>query len=161
MANDDVAKLFEETSKFFTDKPKYVISFFDIKQLEIGDFCDDYGRIRLVTLFGDSHGNLAWHTNSYSDGSGTYDVMRFETIYHSIGDAKEALKKKILDCDDWVYSRAVEKAEEYGIELPKDRLEKFYSARIERENLEVEKLKEQIAERTERTKEYKSKYEKL
>lgn len=79
--------------------------------------------LKLLTLFGDSKGNLAWSLNSYSDGSGYSITVVPCTSYEAA--IRETKKRFALHESDVLDPKSrfepsrkwLEQAEEYGIEM--------------------------------------------
>lgn len=85
---------------------------------------DDYGRARdqkLVTLFGESNGDLSWRVNEYSDGSGSYPatILLFETEQECRDELRARFVAAVADwrsgTDDW---QRKERATRWASELP-------------------------------------------
>ena len=118
--------------------------------IKFGDTKSEYSRdkLKLLTLFGNTEGNLEWGLNCYSDGSGSN-----ETVVPCISEdeAKIVLKdfmyKYCTETNgnkDWTPSlEAIKKAQSFGAEIPEELI-----ANVKAKELESLKKSEEKAEET-------------
>jgi len=141
----------ETLINFLTGKIKYVV-IFDCTNAGIYDFIeffnfkDHFGNIKLISLFGDSEGDLTYKINSYNDGSGGYSQVYFFT---NKKEAKEKLQELILDAN--ISNFIIKLAEEYNLKLDEEKLQKYKQKQMEsinsdikRKLFEAEKLKKEL-----------------
>lgn len=128
----------------------FVIQEYDgikIKDRSVIDETDDYGKVRgmkLLTLFGQTNGDLGWRLNAYSDGSGyTKEVYPCFSEEDANEIAKGLVKKSIDEIKDpsCVRDSTIKDAKRFGIEVP---------AHIESAILEIKRKR--IAERRQKAK---------
>lgn len=88
---------------------------------------NDYGRrtgeLKLLSLFGDSRGNLAWRRNHYRDGSGSWVVCEpFPSEDQAIAHARQLLLSRLTakDTQDHHLKDIIENCERYGFEVPSE-----------------------------------------
>lgn len=92
---------------------------------------NDYGRrageLKLLSLFGDSKGNLAWRRNHYRDGSGSWVVCEpFPSEAQAIEHAKRLLLSRLTakDTQDHHLKDIIENCERYGFDVPSEARER-------------------------------------
>lgn len=119
------------------------------------EFCNasnQYDRpraLKLLTLFGDSQGNLSWRLNRYSDGSGSggTDVFPARSMEEAVEFIKDYITKQAAETverpRDWVVSTA----EKYSIPLPEGYINKFNANAAESILKTISESKDQIAKR--------------
>lgn len=113
-------KVLRQLEDFINGNVKWVIidgwrpSLDNIEKLKYQD------KIRLISLYGRSNGDIGWRINSYSDVSGNeYDCFLF-TDYEI---ARTELKKILLNKNINEYD--IEEAQKHNIELPAEKIEQF------------------------------------
>lgn len=87
---------------------------------------NDYGRrtgeLKLLSLFGDSKGNLAWRRNYYSDGSSSswHVCEPFPSKEQAIARARELLQSRFeaKDTQDHHLKDLIENCDRYGFDVP-------------------------------------------
>ena len=132
-----------------------VISYSGVDICPIKDFyeSDSHGRnLKLVTLFGDSKGNLIWEINQYKDGSGSDKTIVPCLCYE---EALECVQKQIDEGAGkkiWVYE-AIEAAKKYKLKISNSVVVNEYNRRIkinkneiDEKNKYISKMDEEIAE---------------
>jgi uncharacterized membrane-anchored protein YhcB (DUF1043 family) len=114
---------------------------FDDLNLYDNDYYGYVDRIKLISLLGDSKGNLSYKINHYSDGSGVgYSIYPFCEEHEAIEKLKElTLSKK------YITEKFIETAEKYNIQLDEDLLAEYYNKQKEVTLKEIEKTKETLA----------------
>ncbi len=130
-------------------------------KIEGAEQTDDYGRNtlgqKLLTLYGDSNGNLVWRINQYRDGSGSH--WRTVIPCSSMDEAKLELENFIQELVNEEKPRGsiIEVAKKYDIKLPKDYIEAVIKAEtadlfiaIDRKGKEIRGLREKISKREKR-----------
>lgn len=104
----------------------------------------DYGKRdkKLLTLFGDSEGNLAWRLNAYSDGSGSYsDVIPCLSHEEAVEKVTTALYARMVE----VATRSLaEHAVEQGVPLPEGYMERVEKAERKDAEGKIAKLHQEI-----------------
>jgi len=142
------------THFIFIDSGRYEIKEFN-ESIELSDRYDR-NKFKLLTLYGNSKGNLSWGINEYSDGSGSnkpvYPCISKEdaeskvlVIYHEL---LSKLDPKVLD---YTFTNTVNSALELGIPL-KEIISQAYEQRKEvqrKENIviinkQIEEFKKQL-----------------
>lgn len=101
---------------------------------------------KLLTLFGDSNGNLEWKLNEYKDGSGCGTVFCWwATSYeNAISQLTELLN---IEFQDDVYKEGIIKsAEKYGIEVPANYREGVKQLKIKSLSAQVKELEKKLAD---------------
>ena len=88
----------------------------------------EYGRfdsLRLLSVFGNTEGDLCYRMNQYRDGSGSWsDIHPFSTKEEALSFLKEQFDEKIkIRLTD----KLVKLSKEYGFEIPNDIMEKYKS----------------------------------
>lgn len=140
---------------FISDKPKWVFISgwdWDIHELNKELKLDDYGDIkfRLLSLYGDTEGNITWKTNVCGDGSGSgsCNLLFFDDYNKAISHAQTYLDniKKYRDYD-------IEKAKRLGLKLDSEKLnakkledKKYIENRINEINKEMLKCKKELSD---------------
>jgi hypothetical protein len=138
-------KALRRLDDFIDGKIQFVV-FFGYLETYISPIKDFYesdlnGRnLKLVTLFGDSKGDLIWKINQYKDGSGGYTTI-IPCLNHE--EALECVQKQI---DEWAgngnrVSEAIEAAKKYKLKIPS-------SVVIEHYRKQIEGIKKEIGEST-------------
>jgi hypothetical protein len=136
----------------------------EIKSFEEACVCADrYNRgTKLLTLFGDSKGDLAWHLNTYSDGSGSSQEV---TLCQSIEEAQ----RKGQAQTDWIIGgclnrmqaddkserergayhlmSAVQQAQAHGFEVAPEVAKRDAELRIDAVRKEVDRASQELAAR--------------
>lgn len=110
------------------------------------------GKIKLVTLFGDSAGNLEWNINRYTDGSGFGECVAF--FCQSEEEAKNRaaeiiamrLKQTLAEAKGRYLGDLIESAERIGIEVEEQYLQAHRAASIEQAKKEHQELVKKTAE---------------
>ncbi|MEQ1969731.1 hypothetical protein ABLA30_22840 [Xenorhabdus nematophila] len=90
----------------------------DIKNNSYGD--RRYTGLRLLSLFGDSNGNVAYKINRYSDGSGSYDDVVF---FNDINPAREYVKNIVLNRINSLNLSSVRNLQSMGITFTQNELD--------------------------------------
>lgn len=113
-------KVLRQLEDFISGNVKWIIidgwrtSLDNIEKLKYED------KIRLISLYGHSNGDIGWRINSYNDGSGgEYDCFLF-TDYEM---ARTELKKILLNKNINEYD--IKEAQKHNIELPAEKIEQF------------------------------------
>lgn len=105
--------------------PPTIVSFEDAKT---DDATDKRDKLKLLTLFGRTNGNLEWGLNRYSDGSGpdatVFPCTSYDEAVEVAGKLFAEHAEKALAPDNRTYPRRdwVEQASEYGITMTPDYL---------------------------------------
>lgn len=85
------------------------------------DQCKYERKLRLLSLYGDSKGDLQWHLSYYSDGSGTTRrVYPFISLEAAETKAKELVESLAIATDQHPQERVIRGAKLFGVTLPKD-----------------------------------------
>ena len=109
---------------------------------------DNYSRIRnthkLLTLFGNSQGNLSWGLNEYKDGSGSNTEV-IPCI--SLEDAKEKAQQwlDVLDPEQHPSKETILFAKEYGLKLPDWYVPKYKNRNDEYNKRSLKELEEKLS----------------
>lgn len=100
------------------------------------------GKLKLVTLFGRTSGDLKWKVNSYPDGSGSFSTdVRF---FKSEEDAKEAISMEI-NSKEVLYIRHVLAAKELGIQLDAEKIKPLIVQLEDKKAKQLARIHEQFA----------------
>jgi hypothetical protein len=109
--------------------------------------------LRLLTLFGDTKGDLQWRINRYSDGSGSSNIEVFPC--HNEEEAIAIVRQLYTDAvavwreqDKKHYGRAIEwstKCPEGWVTVPDDIREYLADAKQQARQAELEKARENLA----------------
>lgn len=111
------------------------------------------GKLKLLTLFGKTDGNLQWNLNQYSDGSGScnnvYPFCSYEEAYEK---AKELIikkldfyfDKKIDDFSIWSFERLLKSAKKIKMKIDKKYLVLYKEMKLSEIKKEKVKLNEKI-----------------
>ena len=110
-------------------------------------------KLRLLTLFGDTKGDLQWRINRYSDGSGSSNIEVFPC--HNEEEAIDIVRQLYADAvavwreqEKKHYGRAIEwsqKCPEGWIVVPDDIREYLATAKQQARQAELEKARENLA----------------
>lgn len=111
--------------------------------------CAKIESLRLVSLFGSSKGDLSFHLNRYSDGSGGWEeIVPCRSYDEALAEAQKRLDELAyryvngdrpgLDLDEW--------AQIEGIRIPEDALRKQDAKREERRNKRIAELEKQLSD---------------
>ena len=123
---------FDRLVDFMSGNCKYVvklgwspkISLFD-KEL-IDNWEGRFDAIRLVSVFGDSDGNVKYRLNQYKDGSGSWEeIVPFGTHEQAVEYFRDFIFNKALE--KGVTYDMIKISEEYGFDLPIDAMRDFYN----------------------------------
>jgi uncharacterized coiled-coil protein SlyX len=109
---------------------------------------DDTRRdLKLLTLFGDSKGNLNWKLNYYRDGSGNSTIVHLATSEEeAIKLCKEVCEKRIFETEKYPRESIIVEAEKYGVIVPTEYREKAMKAKKDSLKSELEKTLKRIEE---------------
>lgn len=115
---------------FISGDIKYVVKegYYDVEILEYDSIITtkEYGRfesLKLVSVFGESNGNLHYQVNRWSDGSGHWD-----TIYpcKTMEEALNLLKEKFnIKLEKGLTESLLKVAEKYNIPIALDKMEEY------------------------------------
>ncbi len=104
-------------------------------------------KLKLLTLFGDSKGNLEWNLNWYKDGSGSN-----ETVHPccSLEEAKAVAQSHVDDIlSRWQNScqvqSALKAAQQYGLAFPQEAIERLRDEQRQEAVKQVEKCRNELA----------------
>lgn len=101
-----------------------------LKVVKINDTVSEYGdgkMLRLLTLFGDSKGNLAWQLNRYRDGSGCdTEIFPVTSEAAAISLIKERILSDANDSIDNPKESVIKSAAKFGVDLPAGYSNLFY-----------------------------------
>jgi hypothetical protein len=156
----DILKAFKMVSCVLTDKFRYIISDCfspDIKKFNfLEDVCyfDSYycekqfEDLRLLSLFGNSKGDLFYKINKYNDGSGS-DTKIF--LFKTLKEAKEKLKelyenKKSYD------DETIEIYKKHNLTFNKEKLKKYKQEQINFQKELIEQTKKQLNDQVKKLK---------
>ena len=103
-----------------------VVGSWDLKILTLKETISKYGRypqqLRLLGLFGDAEGNLAWRLNEYQDGSGSWtEVIPCKSYEDALEEARRCTDNMVADAmsDGKVGNdRVIEAAKKYNLHIP-------------------------------------------
>lgn len=97
----------------------------------------DKKKLKLLTLYGDSKGDLNWQLSSYSDGSGSgsWTVIPCVSYEHAKAEAQRAVDEKV---EEWrLYGKpywlsyTIDAADKYDLTIPDDVRAAYHGHRIE------------------------------
>lgn len=103
-------------------------------------------RFKLLTLFGDTNGNLEWNLNAYVDGSGYWETIIPCISYNQ---AVEELKKYIENetrKKDYPEKRIIDAAVKYNIHIDENYINIYKANLISSKNKQIDGLNHQINE---------------
>ena len=130
-----------------TYSPPEIIAF---EEAKTNDARSRRDKLKLLTLFGRTNGDLEWGLNRYSDGSGINTTVTPCTSYN---DAVKAIKElftvhenKAIDSNDRTApnQKWVTRAEEYGIEMSPEYLQQLKERTAAAKQAEITKLESQL-----------------
>ena len=152
---------------FLSDEDKWVVSCYynrwyverfdkdGLDKLEKIDGDSVLGRnfryLRLLSLYGDSEGNLQWRINAYADGSGSDKDVAF---FRKKESALEFLQKK-LDKRESYCGELIDTAKRLGLVLDENKIQKYKYERQESIKKHIDNLKGQIDSENKRLEEIK------
>lgn len=115
------------------------------------EVCDyDKRKLKLLTLFGDSKGDLSWNLSMYSDGSGSRKTVIPCTSYEQAVDELQ----EFLDSLENIYSyRAIEAQEKYGVKIKQELLDRFYEEKKKNVQERRDQLKKDLDKMNQQLKE--------
>ena len=103
-----------------------------IKILDFNDTEAEYARNcekRLLSLYGNSNGDLSWKLNRYSDGSGTWATVVPCTSYEmAFEEAQKCLDESLLEASNYSSFYLINSAKKYGLNIPEEFIEKYRNA---------------------------------
>lgn len=103
----------------------------DVKKTRSGD--DKWSRdLKLVSLFGRSNGDLAWHIHQYSDGSGNGDseCVPFTNEADAISFAKQRISEFLVDEKNYWLEYTIQSAASFGVDVPASAIGKVNSRKL-------------------------------
>lgn len=94
-----------------------------------------YSKPKLISLFGNSNGNLTWNINRYSDGSGSWQEVEF---FNTEEDAKIFIQKKLnqmlenilVEFNANAFFYLFQNCKEYKVPIPSVLIEKYKQQKI-------------------------------
>lgn len=125
----------ERIDDFLSGRIRYVVmnQFGRVKVLPLeqctceGD--DKHRDLKLISLFGDSNGNVFWRANQYKDGSGCWHEI---DLCLSRDEAMAVAAQRLSDlCESYHLDNVVASAKELGIPLSPDVLAKWRDRRLQ------------------------------
>lgn len=142
--NQQLNDVFERTRKLLSGEYKYFIKMYGystitediIKDFDFHNFADDDGfeRLKLISLFGNSRGDIGWRIHQYYDHSGSsYETHFFETKEEAITFCIKECQKRAEQIGRYEQHTA-KFLLEHGVSLVKEYVDKF----VEFENANVE-----------------------
>lgn len=100
---------------------------------------------RLLSLYGDSKGNLEWNISCYSDGSGSQkSCYPFTSYEKALEKYKELLLFGAENSKNWPRQDIIAGAKAHNIELPKEYVEGFYKRRRDELAHSIDKAKNDL-----------------
>jgi len=107
-------------------------------------------KLKLLSLFGRSDGNLEWGLNRYSDGSGCDSNVFPCTSYHEAIEVTKRLfaehEKSALTTENRFSHEWVSQAEKYGITLTPEYLSRLEEEKTENKQRKIAQLQSQLRE---------------
>ena len=105
----------------------------------------DNKELKLLSLFGNSKGDLRWRINDYKDGSGLWRTVIPCTSYEM---AVSEVQKSITECANTTAripsGRVITAAEEYGVELPKEYIERWEALELSKWDKSIEEYSKKL-----------------
>jgi hypothetical protein len=111
---------------FIDGKITHYVEFYWNGEPNIVEFQDakcgyDRKKLKLLTLFGDSNGNLEWKLSAYSDGSGCSSTVVPTTSYEqAVEVAKSHITDLLQDAKRSAVQSTVNIADKWGVPVPDD-----------------------------------------
>jgi hypothetical protein len=112
----------------------YVIEHYgSLKIVARGDTISEYDNrenLRLLSLYGKSNGDLIWHLNEYSDGSGSKEeVFPCLSFDHALKEAQKRINKHVVE-DKYPSSSLVEFAKANNLKISNEYIEKCKESQV-------------------------------
>jgi hypothetical protein len=143
------------------DKLQYLLDFIDGKithyvfirwgSVEIIDYknsASEYGihNLKLLSLFGDTKGDITWRLNQYSDGSGcNTDVIPCLSYDMALEEAQKAVDKFVAEKTNY-RKDVIESAKKYNLNIPEEYVEAYRKEWKDQHDLSISKQEIQLAE---------------
>ena len=109
---------------------------------------------RLLSLFGDSKGDLLWRVNWYRDGSGSWQTCIPCTSYDEARKhAQDHINDYILK-EGRVYEKLIRLAVDHNLHIDKHYIDKFYDNRRLSLETDLKKLRAQVADKEQEIQEF-------
>lgn len=114
-----------------------------------------YNKLKLLTLFGTTDGDLQWRLSRYSDGSGSYNnVYPFCSYEEAFEKTRELIIKKLdfyfnKKTDDfsiWSFKRLLESAKKIKMKIDKKYLDLYKKMKLDEIQKQIIKQKKEIDE---------------
>jgi hypothetical protein len=109
------------------------------------EYSRHHNALKLLTLHGDSEGNLAWRLNHYADGSGSSTTVIPATSYD---EALQVLGQYMLDKIDIArpHESFVQAAQKYSVALPVEYIEALKKQQLQIATAQVEVARKKLVE---------------
>lgn len=111
----------------------------------------NFSSLRLLSLYGNSDGNLQWKINTYSDGSGSDSDVAF---FHTKEAALEFLQRKLNKIKEY-NEELIKTAKRLGLVLDENKIQKYKDDRRESIKKNICNLQKQIEDQIKRLEEIK------
>jgi hypothetical protein len=107
----------------------------------------DREKLKLLSLFGRSNGDLTWNLNRYSDGSGSNsEVIPCTSLDMANAEAKRYVLERIDKTSGKPESRVIASAEKFGVEVPKEYREAVIIMELETAEKNVTAAKDKLGQ---------------
>jgi len=129
-------------------------SYSGIKIIKFNDTKSEYSDYKkLLTLFGNSKGDLSWKLNRYSDGSGSDEIVipctSYEMAIEKAQSFVDATYQEFLTEEYSPSKYLILSAKKLGLKIPEDYINKYTDDWKKSNSKNISKLKEQLKERQE------------
>lgn len=142
------------------DKLQYLLDFIDgkithyvfirwgnIEIVEYKNSMSDYSHdMKLLSLFGNTKGDIAWRLNQYSDGSGcNTEVIPCLSYEMALEEAQKVVDKFVAEKTNY-RKDIIESAKKYNLSIPEEYIEAYRKEWKDQHDLSISKQEIQLAE---------------